>query len=213
MKTKYSRFIIPMLGMCVLMLIGTPAQAQTMTIQSNHLEIWHDKQQALFTGSVHLVRDDFELFCDSLRAFYTSEKDGGGIDHALATGHVRLIQGDKEGRADSAVIDNKKQIVTLKGHAIMQQEGGRIEGDIIVHDMVGKTTEVRQGENGRVRMRIDDASTASKPTTEQQINVQSGDKQPGGEKISREQTDAERIDAEHVAKEQTDVKLPEAVQP
>ncbi len=146
--------------LALLLLLGSTTQAATVTIQSDHLDIWHDKQQALFTGNVHLVRDDFELFCDSLRAFYKSEKDGGGIDHALAIGDVRLLQGDKKGSADSAVIDNEKQIITLKGNAVMQQVGGRIEGDIIVHDMVAKTTEVRQGENGRVRLRIDDKNAA-----------------------------------------------------
>jgi lipopolysaccharide export system protein LptA len=132
------------------------AMAATITIQSNHLDIWENKQQALFSGNVHLVREDFELFCDKLRTFYKTAKEGGGIDHALATGHVRMIQGDKQGTADSAVIDNRKQLVTLSGHAVMEQSGGRVTGETIVHNMVTKTTEVTRGENGRVKLRIDD---------------------------------------------------------
>lgn len=131
-------------------------QAQTVTVQSEHLDIWEQKQEALFTGNVHLVRENFELFCDSLRAFYRSGKEGGGIDHALATGHVRITQGDKEGRADSAIIDNRKQLVTLRGNAVMVQEGGRVEGETIVHNLASKTTEVLQGGNGRVTLRIED---------------------------------------------------------
>jgi len=161
MKKIHLRLNMLLPGMLALLLmLGATAQAATVTIQADHLDIWHDKQQALFTGNVHLVRDDFELFCDSLRAFYKSKKDGGGIDHALAIGHVRLLQGDKKGSADSAIIDNNKQIITLKGHAVMQQVGGRIEGDIIIHDMVAKTTEVRQGKHGRVHLRIDDKKTS-----------------------------------------------------
>jgi len=148
------------LNLLALLLVGgSVAQAETLTIQSNHLDIWHDKQQALFTGSVHLVRDDFELLCDSLRVYYQNEEAGGGIDHAFASGHVQLIQGEKKGSADSALMDNRKQIVTLKGHAMMEQVGGRIEGDTIVHDMTAKTTEVRQGKHGRVRLQIDDTQT------------------------------------------------------
>lgn len=140
------------------MLVALPgsARATTLTVQSDHLDIWENKQEALFTGSVHLVREDFELFCDSLRAFYRTGKEGGGIDHALATGHVRMIQGDKQGSSDSAVIDNRRQIVTLRGNAVMEQEGGRVAGETIVHDMAGKTTEVMQGEGGRVSLRIDE---------------------------------------------------------
>jgi lipopolysaccharide export system protein LptA len=147
--------------------VGMPATAAatTLTVQSDHLDIWENKHQALFTGDVHLVREDFELFCDSLRAFYKSGKKGGGIDHALATGHVRMIQGDKHGTADSAVLDNSKQLVTLHGHAVMEQAGGRVAGETIVHNMVTKTTEVMPGESGRVRLRIDDkqVNAASSP--------------------------------------------------
>jgi len=148
------------LSVPVLLLAGiSVAQAETLTIQSNHLDVWHDKQQALFTGNVHLVRDDFDLQCDSLRVYYLSEKDGGGIDHAFASGHVHIIQGKKKGSADSVLMDNRNKTVTLKGHAIMEQTGGQIEGDTIVHDMTAKTTEVRQGKDGRVRLQIDDTQT------------------------------------------------------
>ncbi|MDQ6972789.1 MAG: LptA/OstA family protein [Mariprofundaceae bacterium] len=137
--------------------VAVNVQAATVTVQSDHLDIWEQKNEALFTGQVHLLREDFELFSDSLRVFYNKGEQGGGIDHALATGHVRMIQGDKKGSADSAVIDNKHQLVTLKGNAVMEQAGGRVQGETIVHDMAAKTTEVRQGAGGRVRLRIDDA--------------------------------------------------------
>ncbi|OIQ01248.1 MAG: hypothetical protein COS82_01820 [Zetaproteobacteria bacterium CG06_land_8_20_14_3_00_59_53] len=149
--------------LCGVLAIPPAARATTLTVQSDHLDIWENRQEALFTGSVHLVREDFELFCDSLRAFYRTGEKGGGIDHALATGHVRMIQGDKQGTSDSAVIDNDKQIVTLRGNAVMVQEGGRVAGDTIVHDLNAKTTEVLQGEGGRVTLRIDEKTMNAVP--------------------------------------------------
>jgi len=136
--------------------LSARAQAGTLTVQSDHLDIWEKKQQAMFTGNVHLARGSFELFCDTLRAFYRSGEEGGGIDHALASGHVRMLQGDKKGTAASALIDIRRQLVTLRGHAAMAQPGGRVEGDTIVYNIAARTTEVRQGENGRVRLRIDE---------------------------------------------------------
>jgi len=133
-----------------------PAWAGPVTVQADHLDIWHNKQQALFAGSVHLKRDDFELFCDKLKVFYT---EGSGIERAEATGYVRMQQGDRHGRADSAELDNKRQILTLSGHAEMEQPGGRIEGETIIHNIQKKTTEVRQGKDGRVKLRIDADST------------------------------------------------------
>jgi len=132
-----------------------PVRAGPVTVQADHLDIWHDKQQALFAGNVHLKRDDFELFCDKLRAFYTK---GSGIERAEATGHVRMQQGDKHGQANKAELDNKRQILTLTGHAAMEQPGGRIQGETIIHNIRKKTTEVRQGKHGRVKLRIDAAS-------------------------------------------------------
>ncbi|MDQ6965910.1 MAG: LptA/OstA family protein [Mariprofundaceae bacterium] len=157
----FRRAVLPALlfaPLLCMMLIGVPmhAIATTVTVQSDHLDIWENKQEALFTGKVHLVREDFELYCDSLRAFYLTGSAGSGIDHALATGNVRMIQGDKLGTSDSAVIDNRKQIVTLRGNAEMVQEGGRVSGETIVHDLSARTTEVTQGKNGRVSLRIDE---------------------------------------------------------
>ncbi len=133
-----------------------PAWAGPVTVQADHLDIWHDKKQALFTGNVYLKRDDFELFGDKLRAFYA---EGSGIERGVATGHVRMQQGDKHGHADKAELDNKHQILTLTGHAVMEQPGGRIEGEIIIHHIQEKTTEVRRGKGARVKLRIDANST------------------------------------------------------
>lgn len=137
------------------------AWAGPLAIQSDHLDIWHDKQQALFVGHVHLTRDDFELFSEKLRAFYT---EGGGIDHAKATGHVRIQQGDKHGHADRADLDDKRQILTLSGHATMEQPGGHIEGETIIYNIQKKTTEVRPGKNKQVKLRMDDTSSDKKPS-------------------------------------------------
>jgi len=129
-----------------------PAWAGSITVQADHMDVWHGKRQALFTGKVHLKRDDFELFCDKLKAFYA---EGSGIERAVATGHVRMRQGDKHGRSDKAELDNKHQILTLTGHAVMEQTGGHLEGEIIIHHIQEKTTEVRQGKGARVKLRID----------------------------------------------------------
>ncbi len=136
---------------------ASAALSEPLIIQSDHLDIWHKKQQALFTGNVHLTRGDFELFCDKLRTFYIK---GSGIDHAEATGHVRIQQGDKHGHADKAELDNKKHILTLIGHAVMEQPEGNIEGEIIIHNMQKKTTEVRRGKNGRVKLHMNDTHSS-----------------------------------------------------
>ena len=138
-------------------LVPAVSRAGPVAIQADHLDVWHARKEALFTGHVHLTRDDFELFCDRLKVAYA---DKGGITRAVATGHVRMKQGDKQGRAEQAELDNRAQVLTLRGHATMDQPGGHLEGEAIIHHLKDKTTEVRKGENGRVKLRIDDGGAA-----------------------------------------------------
>lgn len=191
MSNLFAPGFIGVLLCLMIAILPAGAQATTVTVQSDHLDIWEDKQEALFTGSVHLVREDFELFCDSLRAFYRTGAEGGGIDHALAIGHVRMIQGDKLGTSDSAVIDNSKQLVTLRGNAVMVQEGGRVAGETIVHDLAAKTTEVLQGKSGRVTLRIDEKTmdAAPKPAADvpADAGVKAGEEAPAQPAVSKEQ--------------------------
>ncbi|HKJ83284.1 MAG TPA: lipopolysaccharide transport periplasmic protein LptA [Mariprofundaceae bacterium] len=132
--------------------------AEPVQIESDHLEIRHAKRQAIFTGHVHLTRGTFELFCDRLVAYYS--KDGhGGIDQANAFGHVRMKQENKRGKSDKARLDNRRQILTLIGHAEMEDPDGKVKGSTIIHHIKTNETVVRQGETGRVQMHLDSKDT------------------------------------------------------
>ena len=144
----------------VIMLLGSPALAGPLQIESNQLEIRHAKHQATFTGNVHLVRDDFELWSNKLIAYY--QADSGEIERAEAYDHVRIRKADKHGSSDKAVLDNLKQTITLIGNARMEEEGGWVQGSTIVHDIESNQTEVLQGTTGRVKMRLDSKSDALK---------------------------------------------------
>ncbi len=154
------RFVAVLFLMIVLLAGAYPAWAGPIKVRADHLDIWQGKQQALFTGHVHLTRDDFELFCDKLRVFYTKKS---GIERGVATGHVRMRRGDKHGHSDKAELDNQDQILTLIGHAVMEQPGGRIEGATIIYHIREKTTEVRRGKGGQVKLRVDEKATGKAP--------------------------------------------------
>lgn len=164
--TEWIRKLACIIGASGCLLIGgktalaadtTAKHASPVTIQSDQLDVWHAKHEALFVGHVHLTRGDFELFCDRMQVRYA---DKGGIQRAVATGHVRMRQGNKSGRADRAELDNQAHTLTLTGHAVMEQPGGRLEGETIVHHLQDRTTEVRRGDGGRVKLRIDSDGAA-----------------------------------------------------
>lgn len=133
---------------------GSVARADTIQIESDHLEIQHADHTAFFTGNVHLTRGTFELFCNRLVAYYS--KDGhSGVDKADAFGNVRMKQENKRGKSDKAKLDNRRQILTLIGHAEMEDPEGRVQGSTIVHNINTNETVVRQGETGRVQLHLD----------------------------------------------------------
>ncbi len=133
-----------------------PAPAAPMRIEADAMHLAHARRTAVFTGHVRLVRGDFQLDCDRLVARYLAS---GGIETARAEGHVRIRQGEARGRADRALLDEKAGVVKLMDHAVLEQTGRRIEGDLIVHDINAGETEVLPGKAGgdsRARMIIED---------------------------------------------------------
>ncbi len=135
-------------------------KAAPMRIEADRMHLNHARRIAVFTGHVRLVRGDFQLDCDRLTARYRA---AGGIETARAAGHVRIRQGEARGHAERALLDEQAGIVKLMDHAVLEQQGRRIEGDLIVHDMNAGDTQVlpAAGEGGqkRARMIIEDDGT------------------------------------------------------
>jgi len=121
-------------------------------IESESMHMNSQKQQATFTGGVHLTRDNFELRCDRLVVDYLKNE----IQHATATGRVRMHQGVKHGVADRAVFEKKSNQVTLTGHASVEDEQGVVRGHQIIHHISSGDTQVLHQQGHRVQLHIAD---------------------------------------------------------
>jgi len=128
--------------------------AGTMQIEAEKMIFFHKENKVEFTNNVQVERDDFIMNCDRLVVNY-SEGENTKMETADAFGHVVMTQGDKKGQSDTARLDQKNNILTLKGNAIMEQPGGRIEGETIIHNMASEKTEVRPLKGGRTHMTIE----------------------------------------------------------
>ncbi len=131
----------------------TPTKNKTGSIQieSEKLVILHKKNQAIFTKRVHLIRDDFELFADRLVAYYNDSD----LERAEAFGNIKLKQGDINGHSDKAILNQQTNTLTLIGNAVMQQQGNRLEGEKIIHDIKLEKTLVFPAKGGRTHMTIE----------------------------------------------------------
>ncbi len=135
----------------VLAVFPLQSWAGSIQIEAGKLVFFHKTNQAEFTKDVHLTRDTFELFADRLMAYYS----GSELERAEAFGNIRLSQDDVHGIADKAILDQKKNILTLIGHAVLIQKGSRLEGEKIVHDMTQDITTVTPTAGGRTHMTIE----------------------------------------------------------
>ncbi len=156
---------IPLAGAVMLMMLASSQSwAETVQIEAGKMTLYHKKNQVIFTNNVHLTRDDFELYCDRLVAYYSNRE----LDHADAFGHIRLRHGKAKGSADKAVLNQAKSTLTLSGNAVLVQDGNRVTGEQIVHDMNRQQTVVLPGKSGRTHMTIesaDDNSSALLPAS------------------------------------------------
>lgn len=147
--------MIRILAIAVTSLISTPLWAGSVEIESDKMVFMHKSERAEFINKVHMKRDDFELYCDKLVAFYKNNK----LERAEASGHIRLVQKEITGSSDKAILDQTNNTLTLIGNAVLEQPGGRIEGETIVHNMNREETTVHSVKGGRTHMTIDSDET------------------------------------------------------
>jgi len=135
-------------------LLPAAAWAGTMQIESDKMIFYHKKNMAEFINNVQVQRDGFSMRCDRMLVYY--REDGSNeLDHVDASGHVVMTQGEKKGYADKARLDQRQNILTLTGNAVLEQPGGRIVGETIVHHIGNEQTEVQPAKGGRTRMTIE----------------------------------------------------------
>ena len=134
---------------------GGPAPGTPTVITADRLAVDDRAQRARFSGHVVLVRGAFRLECPVLVAHYAKREGRLAFVRAEAEGGVRFADPRARGRADRAVYEADREHVVLMGHAVVEREGGRIEGERIVHSLATGRTEAAPPPGGRVRVRID----------------------------------------------------------
>jgi len=144
----------------MLCLLHTTAWAAgAVQIESAEMSIDHLHNQAEFKGGVHLMRDDFDLRCDRLLAYYSDNE----LQRAEAFGRVRMQQGGKRGASDKAIFDQPSNTLILLGDASVEDKDGVVRGDKITHDIHTEQTQVIQGEGNRVHLNLESDTQAGQP--------------------------------------------------
>jgi len=122
-------------------------EAGPLRITSESLMVDHAKNRAQFSGAVRLTRDDFELKCDRLVAFY-KQQAGGELEQAEAYGNVSMRQGEKHGSSNEAIYKQFEGILILIGEAKVEDPEGTIQSEKIVHHIYTTETKLQQEDAG-----------------------------------------------------------------
>lgn len=143
-------------GMLAMLLLPLRLSAEPVEIQAKTMALNHAKSTVRFEKDVRLVQGSFELRCDRLIGHYNAKGGNASeLQKADAYGHVVMRHDGTIGHADEAQLDNTKGEVVLIGHAVLEQEGRRIEGNRITHNLRQQNTAVDAEGGSRVRMRLE----------------------------------------------------------
>ena len=123
----------------VLVMVARPAMAQLsaqkgpLDINANHLEIYDEKNMAIYDGRVDAVQDGVHLRANRLEIYFaeaaantddTSANLGasfGAVERIVAVGEVYYVTPDRVVRCDRAVYSLKNDQIVMDGNVVVTQ--------------------------------------------------------------------------------------------
>ncbi|MFO8049822.1 MAG: LptA/OstA family protein [Desulfosudaceae bacterium] len=127
-----------------------------------------EDRQAVFSGNVRAIGENFIITADNLVVFYTAADTGENNDAPLnetfnkiiATGNVTIKSGERIAKSEKAVYDKNKNTIVLTGqNARVTGESGRIAGEKIIMHTVSEAVTVESSSGQRVEAVIKSHST------------------------------------------------------
>jgi lipopolysaccharide transport protein LptA len=117
-------------------------EGESISIESDELEVTQDgdERHLIFNRAVRVELSDLRLRTDRLDAYY--KKGEGQPDRLVATGSVRVQQGDRQARCDVATFQNSNQYVVCTGHAALRQGCDLVRGTEIRFDLEEESVRV-----------------------------------------------------------------------
>jgi len=131
------------------------AQSKKVDIDADNMEIFDEKNQAVFTGNVKLVRQDVTMTADKLVVEYrkTPKKDGSEsteVTFLNAYGNVRIVNPKQTVTGDHAKMDVKKNLLWVDGNVTVKKKDTTVIGDKLFSNLDTNVSRVDATGKGRV---------------------------------------------------------------
>jgi lipopolysaccharide export system protein LptA len=123
----------------------------TVDIEADKLDIYRDKQEAVFYQNVKAKKGDMTLTCQKLQMIYnaTTEK----VDQLIASEEVLITWQEKQATCDQANYILAEEKIFLTGNVIITRGEEKMSAQAVTIDM--KTgSQVAEGKEGKVKIRI-----------------------------------------------------------
>ena len=131
---------------------GKSGPEQPLRVTSQQLEADNKNQLITFTGSVVAKQGDLTIHADSVRVSYEKKEEGTDVREIVATGNVKIYQGDRVATAQKAVFTNSEQKIVLTGQPKVWQGKDMVSGERIVVLLEEDKSYVESGPNQRVEV-------------------------------------------------------------
>ena len=156
--TGISIFFVSILCIISLVYAQEDTQKSPTDISSDKMTYTGQDNLIIFSGNVHVVRPDFQLWSRELHVYL---KPGQGmepadqqenIDKILAMGNVRIQSERRKGYSDLLTYLPDTGEARLEGNPRLQEDQNSVEGETIILNMNKNTSEVLGGPGKRVRV-------------------------------------------------------------
>ena len=121
------------------------AVGQPITGEAKNLIFKEDR--IIYEGNARLTRGEAELRASRVVIMLGKK---GKPKRLIAEGSVRYSEPGRSATAEYAEYDLEKEVIVLRGRAVVEEDKNVLEADEIVYDRKNKTLQAR-GENRRVR--------------------------------------------------------------
>ena len=122
-----------------------------INIESDLMEAMDKSGIVVFTGHVKATRGDLIIHSDKLEVFYEKRKEGEetkkAVKKIVATGQVRIIQGERVGTGEQAIYDKPAEKITITGEAQVLEGPNRVSGERIIF-FINEDRSVVEASNG-----------------------------------------------------------------
>ena len=105
---------------------------QPLRISSQALEADNKNQVIIFTGNVVAKQGELTIHADVARVYYEKKEEGNDVREIVASGNVKIYQGDRLATAQKAVLNNREQKIVLTGQPKVWQGKDMVSGEKII---------------------------------------------------------------------------------